>query len=79
MSRKDQDKGIQKDDDYKIVPTKNSFQSLANFPPLPYKTVVTKPLTKPSQDNYFLRFTEHIFLTSCKIAPTNLFLKDLVQ
>ena len=79
MSRKDQDKGIQKNDDYKIFPTKNSFQSLANFLPLPYKTTVTKPPTKPSQDNYFLRFTEHNFLTSYKIAPTNFFFKDLVQ
>ena len=56
MSKKDKDKGIQKNDDYKIVPTKISFQSLANFPPLPYKTVVTKRPTKPSQENYFLRF-----------------------
>ena len=79
MSKKDKDKGTQKNDDYKIVPTKNSFQSLANFPPLPYKTIVTKPPTKPYQDNYFLRFTEHIFLTSYKIALINLFFKDLVQ
>jgi len=79
MSKKNKGEGIQKNDDYKIVPTKNSFQSLANFPPLPYKTVVTKPPTKPSIDNYFLKFTEHLFLTSYKIAPTNLFIKDLVQ
>jgi len=79
MSKKDKDKCIQKNDDYKIVLTKNSFQSLADFPPLSYKTVVTKPPTKPSQDNYFLRFTEQIFFTSYKIAPTNVFFKDLVQ
>jgi len=79
MSKKDKDEDIQKNDDCKIVPTKNSFQSRANFSPLPYKTVVTKPPKKPSQDNYFLRFTYHIFLISYKIAPTNLFFKDLVQ
>ena len=50
MSKKDKGKGTQMNDDYKIVPTKNSFRSPANFPPLPYKTVVTKP----SRDNYFL-------------------------
>ena len=51
MSKKDKGKGIKMNDDYKIVPTKNSFQSLANFPNLPYKTVVTKPPAKPSRDN----------------------------
>ena len=79
MRKKDKGKGIQKNDDYKIVPTKNSFQPLANFPPLPYKTVVTKPPTKPSNDNYFLQFTEYLFLTSYKITPIILFIRDLVQ
>ena len=54
MSKKYNGKDTQTNDDYKIVPTKHSFQSLANFPPLPYKTVLTKPPTKPSRDNYFL-------------------------
>ena len=54
MSKKDKGKGIQMNDDYKIVPTKNSFQSLASFPHLRYKTVVTKPPAKPSRHNYFL-------------------------
>ena len=54
MNKKYEGNGIQTNDDNKIVPTKNSFQSLANFPNLPYKTVVTKPPTKPSRDNYFL-------------------------
>jgi len=75
MSKKDKGKGIQKNDDYKIVRTKSSSQSLTNFPPLPYKTVATKP----SQGNYFLRYIEHLFYTSYKIAPTNLFIRDLVQ
>ena len=77
MSKKDKGKGIQMDDDYKIVRTKNSFQSLAKFPPLPYKTIVTKAPTKPSRDNYILRYTEHLFLTSYKVSPTNLFIKRL--
>ena len=77
MSKKDKGKGIQMDDDYKIVRTKNSFQSLAKFPSLPYKTMVTKAPTKPSRDNYILRYTEHLFLTSYKAAPTNLFIKRL--
>ena len=77
MSKKYNGKDTQTNDDYKIVPTKHSFQSLANFPPLPYKTVLTKPPTKPSRDNYFLRYTEHLFLTSYKVAPTNLFIQRL--
>ena len=79
MSKKDKGKGTQKNDDYNLAPIRNTFQPLANFPPLPYKTVVTKPPTKPSQDNYFLKFTEHLFLTSYKIALTSLFIRDLVQ
>ena len=77
MSKKDKGKGIQMDDDYKIVRTKNSFQSLVKFPPLPYKTIVTKAPTKPSRDNYILRYTEHLFLTSYKVSATNLFIKRL--
>jgi len=69
MSMKDKGKGIRKNDDYKLVPIRNKFQPLANFPPLSCKTIVTKPPTKPSQDNYFLKFTEHLFLTSYKITP----------
>jgi len=79
MSKKDKGKGIQKNDDYKLVPTRYKFLPLANFPPLPYKTIVTKPPTKPSHDNYFLKFIEYLFRTSYKIALTNLFIRDLVQ
>ena len=77
MSKKYKGKDTQTNDDYKIVPTKNSFQSLANFPPLPYKTVVTKPPTKPSRDNYFVQYTEHHFPASYKVAPTSLFIKRI--
>jgi len=43
---KDKGKGIQKAEDYQLevpikIPTHNQFQTLANFPPLPYKTVVS--------------------------------------
>ena len=79
ISKKDKGKGIQKNNDYKNVPTQNTFHPLTNFPPLPYNTIVTKPPAKPSQDNYFLRFTKQLFLTSYKIALTNLFIGDLVQ
>ena len=50
---KDKGKGIQKAEDYQLevplkIPTHNQFQTLANFPPLPYKIVVSKPVTKPT-------------------------------
>ena len=54
MSKRDKGGGIQKADDYKIIPTENTFQPLPNFPPLPYKTIVIKTPTKNSHDNYFL-------------------------
>ena len=50
---KDKGKGIQKAEDYQLevpikIPTHNQFQTLANFPPLPYKTIVSKPATEPA-------------------------------
>jgi len=71
-SKKGKGKGIQKDDDYQIIPIKNTFLPLIDFPPFSYKTSVTNSLTKNSCDNYFARYTEQLFLTSYKIAPTNL-------
>ena len=49
---KDKGKGIRRAEDYQLqVPTQNQFLSLTNFPPLPYKAIVSKPTTKPTQDN----------------------------
>jgi len=49
-------KGIRRAEDYQLevpvqIPTQNQFQILANFPALPYKTVLSKPATKPTVDN----------------------------
>ena len=79
MRNKDKGKGIQMNNYYKIVPTKNSFKSLANCPPQPYKTFFTTPPTKPSRDNYFLRYTEHLFLRATKFPLQMSSSNDLVQ
>jgi len=43
-NNKDEGKGIQKAEDYQLqIPTYNTFLPLVNFPPLPYKTVVSNP------------------------------------
>jgi len=82
---KDKGKGIQKAEDYQLkvptkIPTHNQFQALANFPPLPYKAVVSKPATKPAIDNsYYVRHTEHLFLTSYKTIPSPDIIKPLIQ
>jgi len=78
-SKKGKGKRIQKDDDYQIIPIKNTFLPLIDFPLFSYKTSVTNSLTKNSCDNYFARYTEQLFLTSYKIAPTNLLIWDLVH
>ena len=46
-SRNDKGKGIRRAEDYQIItptklPLQNQFQPLTNFPPLPYKTAITK-------------------------------------
>ena len=55
---KDKGKNIHRAEDYQIaapanLPLQNQFQTLANYPPLPYKTVVTRPITKPTIDNSY--------------------------
>jgi len=53
MSKKDDSKGSQKANDYKIVTTKNTFLPLADFPPLSYKATVTNSPANNACDNYF--------------------------
>jgi len=76
MSKKDNGKGIQKADDSKLVrhsgafhdiqiPIQNKFSSLLNYPPLPYKNVVTGSSSKP-HDLYHVKYTEHLFPTNLK-------------
>jgi len=88
MSKKDKSKGIQRSDDSKIirhlgifqdiqVPIQNKFSSLTNYPPFPYKTVVTRTSTKP-HDLYHLKHTEHLFFTNLK-SPSRPTLKPLIQ
>lgn len=86
MSKRNKGKGIQKADDYKQVknpakaeqtkpvpsPTKNTFEGLSNFPPLPYKTVVANPpLQKIVQDSYNTNYGEDICLTAFESVPKN--------
>ena len=60
---KDKGKGIRRAEDYQIatpttLPLQNQFQTLSNYPPLPYKTVVSQPPSKPYIDNaYKVRFS----------------------
>ena len=77
-------KGIRRAEDYQLevpiqIPTQNQFQTLANFPPLPYKTVLSKPATKPTIDiAYVVRHTEHLFLTNYKTMPSPDVIKPLI-
>ena len=62
------------------LPTHNQFQTLAQFPPLPYKSITTKPPTKPTVDNaYVVRHTEYLFRTNYKTMPSLDVIKPLVQ
>ena len=82
---KDKGKGIRRAEDYQLdvpvqIPTHNQFHTLANFPPLPSKTVVSKPPSKPTIDNsYVVRHTEHLFLTNYKSTPSAEVIKPLLQ
>jgi len=81
---KDKGKGIRRAEDYQLevpiqLPTHNQFQTLAQFPPLLYKSIVAKPPTKPTVDNvYVVRHTEHLFLTNYKAMPSPDVIKPLV-
>ena len=84
-NRKDKGKGIRRVEDYQLevpmqLPTQNQFQALTQFPPLPYKAIVSKPATKPTVDNaYVVRHTEHLFLTNYKTMHSPDMIKPLVQ
>jgi len=81
MSDKDKGKAIQRAEDYQLqVPTQNQFTPLqqTQFPPLPYKTAVTNPAAS-SYNDYTIRFTEHLILTSCKPPPPTNIISSIVQ
>ena len=72
---KDKGKSIRRAEDYQIaaptrLPLQNQFQTLSNYPPLPYKTVVSQPPAQPNTDNtYKIRFIEHLCLLLTKLNP----------
>ena len=78
---KEKGKGIRRAEGYQLqVPTKNEFLPLTNFPPLPYKAIITKPSTKPTPDNsYYIRHSEHLFLTNYKTIPSPDIIKPLIK
>jgi len=49
------------------------------FPPLPYKQAVTNPTSSSSTNEYTIRFTEHLLLTSCKPLPPTNIISSIVQ
>ena len=79
--KKDKGKAVQKAEDYQLqVPTKNQFLPLTNFPPLPYKTAVTKPSPSSNpNDTYIVCHVEHLLLTSCKTLPTTNVIPSIIQ
>jgi len=77
--KKDKGKAVQKAEDYQLqIPVQNQFTPLS-FPPLPYKSAVTNPTSSSSTNDYIIRFTEHLLLTSCKPPlPTNI-ISSIIQ
>lgn len=58
----------------------NPFSPLTNYPPLPYKMAVTKPVTKPHVDHtYTPQHVEHLFLTNLTTQPSGDVLRSLIQ
>jgi len=81
-NKKDKGKAIQKAENYQLqIPVQNQFTPLTQtqFPPLPYKTVITNPNSSSSTNEYTIRFTEHLLLTSCKPPPPNNIISSIVQ
>ena len=78
-NRKDKGKAAQKAEDYQLqIPVQNQFTPLT-FPPLPHKNAVTNPSSSSSTNDYVIRFTEHLLVTSCKPPlPTNI-ISSIVQ
>jgi len=81
QGKRDKGKGVQKAEYYQLqVPTKNQFLPLSNFPPLPYKSVVTLPPSSPGQNNsYVPRHIEHLFLMSFKTIPNTNVTASIIQ
>ena len=86
MSKRDKGKGIQNTDDtirypatfHEIqVPVQNKFNSLSNYPPLPYEAVVNGSFSKP-HDRYHVKHTEHLFLINLN-APSLPSLRPIIQ
>ena len=81
-NKKDKGKAVQRAEDYQLqIPTQNQFTPLTQtqFPPLPYKTVVTNPSPSNPADAYVIRFTEYLLLTSCKPPPPTNIISTIVQ
>jgi len=79
-NKKDKGKAVQKAEDYQLqIPVQNQFTPLTNFPPLPYKNAVTNPSLSNSTNDYVIRFTEHLLLTSCKPPPPTNIISSIVQ
>ena len=79
--QKDKGKAIQIAADYQLqMPTQNQFTPLsANFPPLPYKAVVTNPSPSNPVDAYVIRHTKHLLLNTCKPPPPTNIIPIIVQ
>jgi len=81
-NKKDKGKAVQKVEDYQLqIPVQNQFAPLTQtqFPPLPYKTAVTNPTSSSSTNDYIIRFTEHLLLTSCKSPPPTNIISSIIQ
>jgi len=53
---------------------------LSDFPPLPYKTIVSLPPSSPGQNNsYIPRHIEHLFLTSYRSMPNTNVTQSIIQ
>ena len=46
---------------------------------MPYKNAVTNPSSSSSTNDYIIRFTEHLFVTSCKPPPPPNIISSIVQ
>ena len=79
-NKKNKGKAVQKAEDYQLqILVQNQFTPLTNFPPLPYKHAVTNPSSSNSTNDYVIRFTEYLLLTSCKPPPPTNIISSIVQ
>ena len=78
-NKKDKGKAVQKAEDSQLqISVQNQFTPLT-FPPLPYKNAVTNPSSSSSTNDYVIRFTEHLLLTSYKPPPPTNIISSVVQ